>query len=429
MNSLCACCGFNRRDFLKLASLFSGSAALSAIAGGCGTQSTTTENTASESAPTTSTAATGNLDQPVKIGYLPILDASPLLIAHANQLYEAEGLTTEQPILFRSWADIVEAFLARQINVVHLLSPITVWLRYGAQKVPGKIVAWNHTDGSALTVQPDINDVKDLGGKVIAVPFWYSIHNVVLQQLLGQAGLTVVTKSGTEAIQPNEVNLVVLPPPEMVSALTNKSIAGYIVAEPFNAAGEASGNGKVLRFTGDVWKNHACCVVFLHEDDLNQRPEWAQGVVNAVVKSQLWIRGHRSETAKLLSKEGGTYTPHPEAVLQKVLTGFDADTYAKQGAIKHAAWNSQRIDFQPYPFPSYTEELVRLLQKTQVEGDNAFLQGLQPAEVARDLVDDSFVKQALEQVGGPQVFGLPDSLRREESFQVARLMPSSLAYS
>lgn len=424
MNPLCACCGLNRRDFLKLASLFTGSATLSAIAGGCGTQSTTTEN-----APATNTTAIGNLDQPVKIGYLPILDASPLLIAHANQLYEAEGLTTEQPILFRSWADIVEAFLARQVNVVHLLSPITVWLRYGAQKVPGKIVAWNHTDGSALTVQPDINEVKDLGGKVIAVPFWYSIHNVVLQQLLGQAGLTVVTKAGTQAIQPNEVNLVVMPPPEMVSALANKSIAGYIVAEPFNAAGEASGNGKVLRFTGDVWKNHACCVVFLNEDDLNQRPEWAQGVVNAVVKSQLWIRDHRSETAQLLSKDGGSYTPHPEAVLQKVLTGFDADTYAKQGAIKHADWASQRIDFQPYPFPSYTEELVRLLQQTQVEGDNAFLQGLQPAEVARDLVDDSFVKQALQSVGGPQVFGLPDSLLREESFQVAQLGQFSRAYA
>ncbi|MBD2109794.1 ABC transporter substrate-binding protein [Nodosilinea sp. FACHB-13] len=426
MNSLCACCGLNRRNFLKLASLFSGSAALSVVAGGCGTQSTTAENTASESTPAPNTAA-GNLDQPVKIGYLPILDASPLLIAHANQLYEAEGLTTEQPILFRSWADIVEAFLARQVNVVHLLSPITVWLRYGAQKVPGKIVAWNHTDGSALTVQPDINDVKDLGGKVIAVPFWYSIHNVVLQQLLGQAGLTVVTKAGTEPIQPDEVNLVVMPPPEMVSALANKSIAGYIVAEPFNAAGETSGNGKVLRFTGDVWKNHACCVVFLHEDDLTQRPEWAQGVVNAVVKSQVWIRDHRAEAAKLLSKEGGSYTPHPEAVLQKVLTGFDAAAYAKQGAIQHPDWAAQRIDFQPYPFPSYTEELVRLLQQTQVEGDNGFLQGLQPAEVARDLVDDSFVKQALQAVGGPQVFGLPDSLLREETLQVARLEHSSQA--
>lgn len=420
--SLCACCCLNRRDFLKLASLFSGSAALSAMAGGCGRQAPTADN-----APASNSSAAGNLDQPVKIGYLPILDASPLLIAHANKLYEAEGLTTEQPILFRSWADIVEAFLARQVNVVHLLSPITVWLRYGAQKVPGKIVAWNHTDGSALTVQPDINEVKDLGGKVIAVPFWYSIHNVVLQQLLGQAGLTVVTKPNTEAIQPNEVNLVVMPPPEMVSALANKSIAGYIVAEPFNAAGEVSGNGKVLRFTGDVWKNHACCVVFLHEDDLNQRPEWAQGVVNAVVKSQLWIRDHRAETAKILSKDGGGYTPHPEAVLQKVLTGFDANAYAQQGAIQHTDWGSQRIDFQPYPFPSYTEELVRLLQQTQVEGDNAFLQGIQPAEVARDLVDDSFVKNALQAVGGPQVFGLPDSLLREETFQAVRLRQKSWA--
>lgn len=420
MNPLCACCGLNRRDFLKYASLFSGSAALSAIAGGCGPQSAT-ENATSDNGSATDTATSGSLDQSVKIGYLPILDASPLLIAHANQLYEAEGLTAEPPILFRSWADIVEAFLARQVNVVHLLSPITVWLRYGAQKVPGKIVAWNHVDGSALTVRPDINDVSDLGGQVIAVPFWYSIHNVVLQQLLGQAGLTVVTRSASAAIQPDEVNLVVMPPPEMVSALANQSIAGYIVAEPFNAAGEASGNGKVLRFTGDVWKNHACCVVFLHEDDLNQRPEWAQGVVNAVVKSQLWIRDHRSETAQLLSQEGGSYTPHPEAVLKKVLTGFDADTYTEQGAIKHADWGSQRIDFQPYPFPSYTEELVRLLQQTQVEGDNTFLQELQPAEVAHDLVEDSFVKQALQAVGGPQAFGLPDSLLREESFEVARL--------
>ncbi|MFQ4136734.1 ABC transporter substrate-binding protein [Nodosilinea sp. PGN35] len=424
--SLCACCGLNRRDFLKLASLFSGSAALSALAGGCGPQASTSNSTA-ENAPGTETAAAGDLSQPVKIGYLPILDASPLLVAHANQLYEAEGLTTEQPVLFRSWADIVEAFLARQVNVVHLLSPITVWLRYGAQQVPGKVVAWNHVDGSALTVRPDINEVSDLGGQVIAVPFWYSIHNVVLQQLLGQAGLTVVTRSTGAALQPNEVNLVVMPPPEMVSALANQSIAGYIVAEPFNAAGEASGNGKVLRFTGDVWKNHACCVVFLHEDDLNQRPAWAQGVVNAVVKSQLWIRDHRAETATLLSKDGGPYTPHPEAVLQKVLTGFDADTYAQQGAVKHADWGSQRIDFQPYPFPSYTEELVRLLQQTQVEGNNSFLQGLQPAEVARDLVDDSFVRNALQAVGGPQVFGLPDSLQREESFQVASLRHFSRA--
>jgi ABC-type nitrate/sulfonate/bicarbonate transport system substrate-binding protein len=37
------------------------------------------------------------------------------------------------------------------------------------------------------------------------------------------------------------------------AALANGSIAGYIVADPFNALAELSGVGKILRFTGDVW--------------------------------------------------------------------------------------------------------------------------------------------------------------------------------
>ena len=71
----------------------------------------------------------------------------------------------------------------------------------------------------------------------------------------------------------------------MPPALAQKRIAGYIVAEPFNAAAETLGVGKVLRFTGDVWRNHACCVVFMHERDLEQRPQWSQKVVDAIVQA------------------------------------------------------------------------------------------------------------------------------------------------
>jgi hypothetical protein len=48
-------------------------------------------------------------------------------------------------------------------------------VRYGA-KFPAKIVAWNHVNGSGLTVLPEIQKVQDLGGKTVAIPFWYSIH-------------------------------------------------------------------------------------------------------------------------------------------------------------------------------------------------------------------------------------------------------------
>lgn len=356
-------------------------------------------------------------DEAVKIGYLPITDATPLLVAHANGYFEAEGIKAEKPVLLRSWAQLVEAFISGQVNVVHVLSPIAVWARYSS-KVPAKVVAWNHTAGSALTVSKEIASVKDLGGKTVAIPFWYSIHNVVLQELLRANGLTPVSKKDNPA--PNEVSLVILAPSDMVPALAAKQIAGYIVAEPFNAAGEALGVGKVLRFTGDVWKDHACCVVLLHERDVSQRAEWSQKVVNAVVKAQVWTRDNRLETSKLLSKDGANkYTPHTVEVLKKVLAPekTDISEYLASGAIQHKDWNEHRIDFQPFPYASYTEELIKLLKRTLIEGDRGFLENLDPTFAAKDLVDDSFAKKAVVANGGLAAFGLPDGFERKEVIQ------------
>ncbi|MOA48090.1 hypothetical protein D3C78_1707860 [compost metagenome] len=53
-----------------------------------------------------------------------------------------------------------------------------------------------------------------------------------------------------------------------------------------------------------------------------------------------------------------------------------------------------------------------------VSGKNDFLQKLDPAFVARDLVDDRFVKKAIIDNGGMSVFGLPDSFTRQETITV-----------
>lgn len=389
-------CGLTRRDFLRLSAIATGAGAAPLLKAG------------------DALAQAKGDDMPVKIGYLPITDATPLLVAHARQLFQAEGMRVEAPRLFRSWAQIVEAFVAGQVNVIHLLSPATLWVRYGT-KFPAKVVAWNHVNGSALTVSPEIGKVTDLGGKTVAVPFWYSVHNLLLQKLLAANGLSAVTRPRDAQIKPNEVNLVVLAPAEMVSALAGKSIAGFIVAEPFNAAAENAGVGKVLRFSGDVWKNHACCVTFLAERDIAERPEWAQRVTNAIVKAQLWTRSNQLEAAKLLSAAGeGRYTPHPVQVLAKVLAATDYATYEGRGVVRNQGWYQRRIDFQPYPYPSYTEELVRSLRQTRIEGDNRFLATLDPAFAARDLVDDRFVRKAISAVGGPSVFDLPADFARRE---------------
>lgn len=390
----------SRREMLKLASLFTAAGAapfLSAFN--------------AQAQP----AASG----PVRIGYLPITDAAPLLVAHNNGFFKDAGVDVEKPTMLRSWAQLIEAFIAGQVNVVHLLSPMTVWARFGSN-VPAKVVAWNHVGGSGLTVLPEINDLKALGGKTVAIPFWYSIHNVVLQAMLRDAGLEPVSrKQGQPAA--NEVNLVVMAPSDMPPALASRNIAGYIVAEPFNAIAETMGIGKVLRFTGDVWRNHACCTVFMHERDLEQRPEWSQKVVDAIVRAQLWIRDNRAETAQLLSKEGvNRYTPHALPVLNKVLApaASDRESYLSSKAIRHADWQDKRIDFQPYPYPTYTEELVARLQNTVIEADRGFLTKLDGKTAAAQLVDDRFVKRAIEAAGGMSKFGQAPGYARTELIEV-----------
>ena len=305
----------------------------------------------------------------------------------------------------------MEAFLSGQVNLIHLLSPMSIWARYGSAS-PIKVVMWNHMAGSALTVAPDIANIAGLGGKTVAIPFWYSIHNVVLQKILREHGLKVVEKNP----QAGEVKLSVMAPSDMVAALANRAIAGFIVAEPFNAVAEAKGVGKVLRFSGDVWRDHACCVTLMQEHDIARRPEWVQNVVSALVEGQAWAAGHRADTALMLSKQGPhKYTPHEDKVLQNVLAPAPEAwaRYTESGIIRHPEWHQRRIDFQPYPYPSYTEKLVEMLKETHIAGVNRFLDELSPQHVAQDLVDARFVKQAVEAGQFQQLFGLNGWTREE----------------
>lgn len=337
-------------------------------------------------------------DGVVRIGYLPITDATALLVAHAKGYFEDEGLKAEPPTLIRGWAPMVEAFAARKFNLVHLLKPIPVWMRYN-NGVPVKIMAWGHTNGSALVVggRSGITSFAGLAGRQVAVPFWYSMHNVVLQVALRSAGLKAVIKAQGEPLAADEVNLQVLQPPEMPPALAAGKIDAYIVAEPFNALGELKAQGRILRFTGDIWKNHPCCVIAMHEEDTVKRPEWTQKVVNAIVRAEIYASRHKAEVARLLSADGRNYLPVPAAVVERAVTHYDDPAYREGGANRHRGdWGNGRIDFQPWPYPSATRLIVEAMARTVVAGDKTFLERVDPDFVARDLVDYNYVRRALE---------------------------------
>lgn len=338
-------------------------------------------------------------DPTVRIGFLPITDASALLVAHEMGFFKKEGLESAPPTLIRGWSPLVEAFSSHRFNLAHLLIPVPIWMRYG-NKFPIKITAWNHTNGSGIVVGKDsgINSPKDFGGKQFAIPFWYSIHNIISQKIMRDAGITPVIKPQDAKLAPNECNFIVLQPPDMPPALAAKSIDGYCVAEPFNALGEVKAGAKMLRMTGDVWKGHPCCVVVMHEQDTMDpaRAAWAQAVHNAIVAAQIHLVENRQAMAEMLSKDGKGYLPFPKEVVGRAMMLYDIPYPGNPNAIKHKDWGMDRINFQGWPYRSATELVVSDLKKTLLTGDAAFLEKLDPKFVANDLVNYTFIRKALD---------------------------------
>jgi len=336
---------------------------------------------------------------PLRLGYLPITDATPLLVAHGLGYFSQEGLDVERPVMVRSWNILTESFLANKFDITHMLFPIPVWMRF-KQNLPVRVLAWDHTNGSAVTVRGDsaIRDFADLGGKQVAVPSWYSMHNLVLQLGLKAQGLTPKIQPQSAPLAPHEVNLFILSPPDMPTALLGKKVDAFIVADPFNALAEHRFNARIMRYTGDIWKNHPCCVIVAAQPFIDQHPVAVQKAMNAIVRAQAWCRKNPKETAHLLSRDGEGYLPVSQKVLRRV---FDPPDPAH---LVHPDWNVPRIDFQPFPFPSATRFIIDQMKTTRVEGDTSFLTALDTGRAINELVDDRFVLQAMDEMGGMAPF-------------------------
>ena len=115
------------------------------------------------------------------------------------------------------------------------------------------------------------------------------MHNIVLQMGLKHAGLKPVIKAQGEPIAADEVNLKscrrrICLQLSQLKRLTRLSSLNHLT-QPASFLLV----GKMLRFTGDIWRNHPCCVVCMNELQVTKNPEWSQKVMNAIVKGFKFI--------------------------------------------------------------------------------------------------------------------------------------------
>ena len=337
--------------------------------------------------------------RPLRIAYLPITDAAPLLIAHSRGLFAEAGVEVAEPVRLRSWATMGEALLAGSVDLVHLLFPMALQMRLGLG-ADITVLGANHVDGSAVTLGRDVPELGALAGSTLAVPAWFSIHNIIVQQMLRAEGLTPVVRR-TASRDRGEVTLVPMAPSDMIPALDAGSISGYTVADPFNAMGETTGAGTIGRFLGDVWRSHPCCVTVASGALLHRPAEQVAGVAEALVRAQIACREDREGVAAELA---GSYLPQPPAAIAAAMHREDA----RRAHVAHPDWRGETLDFTPVLRPGFTARLVREMRTTVLDAPLGALAELDP-ETAHDLVvDDTALREAARRLDPGSLTGLDD---------------------
>ena len=164
----------------------------------------------------------------LKVGFIPITCATPLILAHPLRYYAAEGLNVEV-IKTAGWALIRDKVLNKEYDASHMLAPmpIAISMGVGSSAQPMQVATIQNINGQAITLSvkhKDKRDPKQWKGFKFAVPFEFSMHNFLLRYYVAEHGLDPDT----------DIQIRVTPPPEMVANLRAGNIDGFLGPDPFN---------------------------------------------------------------------------------------------------------------------------------------------------------------------------------------------------
>ncbi len=294
----------------------------------------------------------------LKIGFIPITCASPLIMADPLGFYRQQGLNV-QLMKTAGWALIRDKIMNREYDATHFLSPmpLAISMGLGSQAQPMNVATIQNINGQAIVLankHKNNRDPKNWKGFKFAIPFDYSIHNFLLRYYLAEFGINPDT----------DVQLRVTPPPEMVANLRAGNIDGFLGPDPFNQRAVFEELGFIHILSREIWDGHPCCAFGVPEAFIQQNPNTFAALFRSVLTAADMARkpANRELIAKVISPT--QYLNQPEAVVTQVLTGRFADGL---GNVRNVP---ERADFDPVPWQSMAVWMLTQMQRWgYVKGD------------------------------------------------------------
>jgi nitrate/nitrite transport system substrate-binding protein len=294
----------------------------------------------------------------LRIGFIPINCATPLIMADPLGFYQQQGLSVTLSKT-AGWALVRDQMYNRQLDASHFLAPmpLAISMGLGSAPQPMRVAAIQNVNGQAITLalkHKDNRDPRNWKGFRFAIPFEYSMHNFLLRYYLAEYGLD----------PDRDVQLRVTPPAEMIANLRAGNIDGFLGPDPFNQRAVYDQVGFIHILSKDIWNGHPCCSFGVSQEFIAQNPNTFSALFRALFNAS--ASAHKPENRPAIAKAISTpnFLNQPETVVLQALSGHFAD------GLGHVRNEPDRADFNPVPWYSMaTWMLTQMRRWGYIKGD------------------------------------------------------------
>lgn len=271
----------------------------------------------------------------LNIGFAHLSDCAPLVVAKKRGVFEAHGLDVTLQ-RFEAWAPMRDALGMGVIDAAHMLSPMVVASAAGLGPFPNQFTSafTMNLNGNAITVSRALYEsmeqtapenllrrplsaaalkpivaqrvVADEPPLTFAHVYPHSMHTYELRYWLAAGG-----------IDPDrDVELVVIPPEQMIDALSLGQIDGYCVGEPWNNVAVISGIGRTLITSSEIWSNSPEKVLAVRQNWADNHSETHAALISAMIETSAWLDrpSNRVTAAQIISDPQFVNVPFDEVV-------------------------------------------------------------------------------------------------------------------
>lgn len=196
---------------------------------------------------------------------------------------------------FPTGAPEMQAMLAGDLDIAYVgAAPVISALSSG---LDAKIVAGVQTQGSNLVLRPEINYTgpEDLKGLKIATFPAGTIQDTLLRDWLKENNIDPET----------DLEIVGMGPGDAMTAISANQVDGVFLPHPAPAIIESEGNGVSVMASGDMSKDHACCVLVVSGKLIRENPALVEQIVSTHIKATEYNKNNVDEASAIFANKTG----------------------------------------------------------------------------------------------------------------------------